>query len=532
MNELVIRSGVSAGTVFVLPDEPIVIGRAPVCHLQLHDPWISSTHARVERRGVDVWVVDLGSSNGTWKDDARVSEARLVPGGLIRFGKTEVSLRARSTSETLSPATPDLLKQAGTLFRPLADLQGLTRHAPATPVRGTLAGSGPEADADLGLAWRRQVGLLNEIGRALVDATDVNGSLSKILDTVARAVRAERAVLLVTDEHGAMIPRVSRPEGEAPWYSRTLIDAAVQNKAGVISLDAMADARFAPSRSVVAQGIRSFLCAPIWAETRILGMLVMDRKIVDPFTAQDLELATLVGYQAALAIERGNFLERAREVEAQRRKLLRHFSADIAQMILSEEKGQKDPLEATLRDDVTVLFSDVRGFTGLTERLPPLELSSLLRDYFREMTGALFDEGGTLDKFIGDGLMAIFGAPVPQPDGAVRAVRCAWDMLQRVEALNARMPADRHIAIRIGINTGWVVAGNLGTEERLEFTVLGDTVNVASRLESIARPGGVCVGATTYELTRSLFSFRPLGTQQVKGRAQPIEVFEVLGPRP
>jgi adenylate cyclase len=308
-----------------------------------------------------------------------------------------------------------------------------------------------------------------------------------------------------------------------------VVGAAAQSRAGLLTLDAQQDLRFAASQSVIAQGIRSCLCVPIWADNRILGMLVLDRGFVDPFTADDLELVTVVGYQAALAIERARFLERATAVEEQRRKLLRHFSPDVAGMILSQEQLDKDPLDATVREDVTVLFSDVQGFAGLTERLPALELAVLLRDYFRAMTESIFEVNGTLDKFIGDGLMAVFGAPVPQPDGAERAVRCAWRMLGRLEEMNRNVPPDRRLAVRIGINTGRVIAGNFGSPARLEFTVLGDTVNVASRLESMAEPGAIYVGRGTYERAKHAFSFKELGTRAIRGKTLGVDVFQVTG---
>jgi adenylate cyclase len=166
----------------------------------------------------------------------------------------------------------------------------------------------------------------------------------------------------------------------------------------------------------------------------------------------------------------------------------------------------------------------------MTELLPALELAGLLREYFHEMTLAVFEERGTLDKFIGDGLMAVFDAPVSHGDGALRAVRCAWLMQGRLADLNQRLPADRRIAIRVGVNTGRVIAGNLGSPERLEYTVLGDTVNVASRLESIAEPGTAFVGRATYDATRHAFRYRELGMRQVKGREVPVEAFQLLGP--
>jgi adenylate cyclase len=258
------------------------------------------------------------------------------------------------------------------------------------------------------------------------------------------------------------------------------------------------------------------------------GMLVLDRAVVKPFTADDLDLVTAVAYQAALAIERARLQEQARVVEQQRRRLLRHFSPDVAKLILDQTERREDPLSASVRDEATMLFSDVRGFTGLTERLPPLELAALLREYLSEMTKAIFEERGTLDKFMGDGLMAVFGVPVAHADDAVRAVRCATRMRARLAGLNGRLPEDRRLVIRIGINTGRVVAGNFGTPERLEYTVLGDAVNVAARLEALAEPGAICVGEATWERTRDQFAYRLLGERTVKGRTAPVNVYQLV----
>jgi class 3 adenylate cyclase len=146
------------------------------------------------------------------------------------------------------------------------------------------------------------------------------------------------------------------------------------------------------------------------------------------------------------------------------------------------------------------------------------------------MTESIFAEAGTLDKFTGDGVMAVFGAPVPQADGAVRALRCAWRMLERVEEANRALPADRRFAIRIGVNTGRVIAGNFGSPDRMEFTVLGDPVSVAARLEAMAAPGTICVGPETAAQARSAFAFQELGPRILRGRSAPVDVLQVTGP--
>ncbi len=525
MAELFVVNGICGGTVFFLPDVPTVVGRSAECHVQLADPWVSSMHAMFERRGDDLWVVDLDSRNGTYVDDARVDEAALAAGARVRFGKTVAEVREKA--DRIDPA--ELLGQQGAVVRYLADLrQEVSKAREVRPQYDTDPGAGQRGRTVQGAA-NRQVAVLTDIGRALVDAPSLDGCLAKILQTVASAVRAECSSLLLMDEAGRMVARASEPQGSPPRVSETVVAAAAQSRAGLLTLDAQQDLRFAGSQSVIVQGIRSCLCVPIWADNRILGMLVLDRGYVDPFTAEDLELVTVVGYQAALAIERERFLERATAGEEQRRKLLRHFSPDVANFILSQEQADRDPLDASVREDVTVLFSDVQNFTGLTERLQPTELAALLRDYFRHMTEAIFEERGTLDKFVGDGVLAVFGAPVPQADGAVRAVRCACNMQKRLVSLNAQLPTDRRFSVRTGIQTGRVIAGNFGTPERLEFTVLGDAVNIASRLQSMAEPGTIYVGRATFEKAKESFVFKELGARPVRGRTEPVEVFQVLG---
>ena len=519
-------NGICGGTVFFLPDVPTVLGRSAECQVQIADPWISSMHALFERRSEHLWLVDLDSRNGTWVNETRVRESQLAPGSRMRFGKTVVELREEARP---LPAAP-ILSEHGTVVRYLADLQNEVQLGTgADPQRGTDPGN--RRTTNRGPAVRRQIAVLNDIGKALIDAPDLDACLAKILHAVALAVRAERSSLLLMDEQGRMVVRACDPPGTAPRISETVVTTAARSRAGLLTVDAQEDLRFAGSQSVIAQGIRSCLCVPVWADNRILGMLVLDRGFVDPFTADDLELTTVVGYQTALAIERARFLERAVAVEQQRKKLLRHFSPDVASMILSQEQLDRDPLDAQVRDDVTVLFTDVQGFTGLTERLPPLELAALLRDYFRSMTEAIFEEKGTLDKFIGDGLMAVFGAPVPHADGAVRALRCAWKMMQRVEDMSRRLPPDRRLSIRAGVNTGRVVAGNFGSPDRLEFTVLGDAVNVAARLEAMAEPGTILAGSDTVERARHAFGFQSLGTRSLRGRQAPVEIFQVTGPQ-
>lgn len=216
-----------------------------------------------------------------------------------------------------------------------------------------------------------------------------------------------------------------------------------------------------------------------------------------------------------------------REKEMIKRAFTRYVAREVAEEVL------KDPERLVLRGDrrdVTVLFCDIRGFTPMSERLPPEEVVTLLNQFYDLMIDTTFKHEGTLDKFLGDAVMAVFGAPIPHEDHALRAVRTAVAMQAGVAALSHRRQASGQdpIAVGIGISAGEVVAGTVGTEERMEYTVVGDSVNLGARLESNAKPGQILISQRTYQKVKGLVSGRPLGALKVKGKEETVEVYEVL----
>jgi adenylate cyclase len=216
----------------------------------------------------------------------------------------------------------------------------------------------------------------------------------------------------------------------------------------------------------------------------------------------------------------------------QRRRIRRTFAHYLSDDVI--HKMLADPGALALggdRRELTTLFSDIRGFTNLSEHVAPEELTLLLNTYFTPMTRAVLAQGGLLDKYIGDALMAVFGAPVPDPDHAERALFCVLHMHEELKTLQENpLVAKFGLDIGVGVNTGEMVVGNMGSEERFDYTVVGDAVNLASRLEGLTRAYGVfcLVGERTRRAASEDFSFREVDRVQVKGKSQAVAIHELL----
>jgi adenylate cyclase len=206
----------------------------------------------------------------------------------------------------------------------------------------------------------------------------------------------------------------------------------------------------------------------------------------------------------------------------------RYVSPEIAEMIFHSAAG---PWLEPRRHEVTVLFVDIRGYTPYAERTPPAIVIELLNQFFGLATEAIIRNGGFISKFLGDAIMAIFGAPAPQPDQAYRAALAALEIQAEVEEFNRKRSAEGKdpIVVGIGINRGDVVAGSVGSTARMEYTVVGDAVNVASRLTAAAKGGEILIGLTALEPAADRLRAQPLPRLQVKGKAEPLEVFLLLG---
>jgi adenylate cyclase len=246
------------------------------------------------------------------------------------------------------------------------------------------------------------------------------------------------------------------------------------------------------------------------------------------FTSEDLELITAVAAQTAMVVETVKAHKRLAREEVARANYSRFMPEYVVKQLLDNPDSFR---LGGVNQTITVLFADIRGFTALSESENPEKVVGLLNRYFSAMSEIIFSHGGTLDKYIGDGLMAIFGAPTASPNDSQNALTSAIDMQKRLVQLNEELQAEGYNAVHIGIglHTGEATIGYIGSNKRSEYTAIGDTVNLAARLEQNAKPGQILISEATVRACRceDTVSFIPHKPLNVKNRLQPVTLFEV-----
>jgi adenylate cyclase len=355
-----------------------------------------------------------------------------------------------------------------------------------------------------------------------------------VLDLIFEYLPVNQASVLLFDEATTqLMPRIQRAargtSTEQIRISRNIANEAVTSKKAVLVMDAEQDPRFDASASIVSLGIRSAMAAPLCHKGKVSGLIYVDRRASHVFTHSHLEVLSILAGLSAAAVDKAMLHARIERERKIRERLSRYNAPAVIDRIVSADDLEACAMTAEERD-VTVLFADISGFTSLSENMSARAVTELLNEIFEALTEEVFREGGTLDKFIGDAVMVFFGAPLTQEDHAERAVRVALAMQRRVTKLNASRGADEQLGIRIGINSGPVVVGDVGALQRKDYTVIGDTVNTACRIESfIAHDGDVVIGPATFDAVKDRFECRELPATKLKGKALPLTTYQVVG---
>ena len=518
-------------TIDVKPGATLIVGRAVNSDVPIYDPTISRQHAQISVQNGGVLVKDLGSSNGTFLNGSRITEAVAQPNDVVMFGKVSFYVR-----EAGKPAAAP--KPATTGFpAPKPSAATIVRHLPVSAEgdiisgkvkRLSLGAAAPAEAVEAAVVTReaKKLELLLEISKALSRQQDVDKLLESVVDFTFQVMAVDRVSILLKEPAAEeLLPRISKSRlGEgyasARHVPRSIVAQAVNERVAILTDNAAEDERF-KGKSIMLQSVRSAMGAPLMSsQGSVLGLLYVDSlTATHAFTSDDLDFLIAFSGVASVAIENGQLADHIRREALVLSNFQRYFSPDLAKQIA--EHGEEVKLGGQKRD-VVILFSDIRGFTSMSEKMEPDDVALLLREYFTEMVEIIFRHGGTLDKFIGDAIMALWGAPFASEDDADKAMRAAIDMQRKLVELNQHwaQTGKPSVQIGIGINFGQVFAGNIGSEQRLEYTVLGDAVNTASRLCSKAGKGEIIISEplhTRLKFPPQVEAREPL---ELKGKSQ------------
>src|SRR6266513_675891 len=402
------------------PGRNIVVGRAVTSDVPIYDPTISRRHAEVSLTDGGVKVKDVGSSNGTFLNGARITDAIAAENDVITFGKVAFRVKEVSAPAVRPKVVPSVSSEftgakpaGGTIVRqlPVSVSGGVPAIVTATPSGASHLKVTAKSLEEL---REKKLELLLEISKELSKQQELDRLLDKVVEFTFQVMNVDRvSILLLEPQTGELVPRISRgrtaQSSASKHVPQSIARKVVEDRVAILSDNTAADERFKGT------------------DQKVLGILYVDNlTATHSFSDDDLKFLIAFGSLAAVAIENSQRSEQMRREALVLSNFQRYFSPNIAQVIAQQQDAGRLPSE---KRPVVLFFSDIRGFTPMSETMSPDAIATLLTEYFTEMVEVVFEHGGTLDKFIGDAIMALWGAPMAHEDDADRAMRCALDQL-------------------------------------------------------------------------------------------------------
>ncbi len=530
----------SDGKTFEIGAGDTLMGRGLECRIILNDARVSRQHCHLSRQKGGVTIRNLSRTNGTWVNGALIDEVVLQDGDLIQVGgarlrySTEPAVRGDGTDAEADSE----LKKSILFYGDALDFQNsekverivnLTKSSAGLEIRSS------EEKADTGdelEMYRRRFDIIRDVVESVVSELDLDKIFALILDHVFSSVHAERGCVLLYDaETDECVPcavreRERRKLSEEFPMSRTICRMVLEEKVAVLSTNAMQDSRFSKEESIIYQGIRSVMSAPIVYKKTPLGIISVDSRDRDSvFSKQDLNTLSIIASLAATAIHNAQMVERQIRIERTRQNFERFLPPSLARRIAEEGR---EPQLGGERADVTVLFCDIRSFTSICEDMAPEAVVQLLNCFFREMTECVFRHQGTLDKYMGDAVLAVFGCPEVYEHHSFFAAQAALSMRT---ALREHPQLSRQIRAGISLHRGPAIHGFVGVQERMQYTVIGATVNIASRLCDIAKGNQILISKSVYDTAPERLIVKELEPVLLEGTTEMTHQYELVGIR-
>lgn len=498
---------------FYLNKKTVGAGKLSGNDLQLNDNSVSRNHCEFVKAKDTYKIVDLNSTNGTYVNGKRITEKKLEEGDTITIGRTIIKFMMVKDKEGIT----DVDDQKISMVLPLSE-NLLVKE-----------------EKKLETENLQFLTSLTALGKDLIASSSLEDSFERIGKLIFDHLNPKRLFVFFYDEKQEELElkyshnRKGKKE-EKVKISKTIAMKAIKEKVAIISANTMDDARFDGAQSIIMYGITSAASVPIWTKNSIYGLIYIDTTEFDKmFKANDLEVLSIIANFAGLSIEGINSLNKLNREKKIRGRLERYHSPAVVSKIMASHDSSTLEMQTYKETDATVLFMDIVGFTTKVEHMNPVEIGVFLNHFFSEMTEIVFKHNGTLDKYIGDCIMALFGVPFEMKDHAELAIKAGLDMINRLEEMNDTLDEEEKVKVRIGVNSGKLVAGDFGSPKRIDYTVIGNAVNVASRLESVAGVNEIVISGATHKLTKDIFECEFLGEKTLHGMSKKVKTFKVIG---
>lgn len=511
------------------------IGRLSSLELTVSDRAVSKVHAVIFSQGGRWLLEDAGSRNGTTINGTFLEGRHsLSVGDVIGMGSSSLSVElAPPPRRTGSFNVVD--DQPGKIRKTLA-VEHLGSRTEASPASSDheYATAREAARAELSeRAEYEKLRLAYELTRAVLGESDVEALFDRILEAAVELFKADRGLILLGSSSDALEPVATKLRGQETGdhfeVPGSILRQVVDERQAVLSNDASLDERFGSAHSVRFQNIRATMSVPLLYKDQLHGAIHLDCLLsVGVFTEHDLHLLVGFAEHAAHLLEHAQLLEARQQQLLTRERLARLLPPGVVNQVVD---GRIRLERGGYRTEATVIFADIRGFTSWSERSQAEEIVEGLNSYFDEMVDVVFRWNGTLDKFIGDEIMAVWGAPLASPTHCEDAVRAALEMRAGLERLNeARARAGREpLRAGIGVNTGTVIAGYMGSRRSMSWTVIGDSVNVAARLCAAAAPDEILITDSIRDRLSAHLQLGEASTRRFKGKERELNVWPLLG---
>ena len=486
---LTIRSPDGEPKEYILKPGMNSIGRQMSNDIFIEDTSASRVHGEINYNPDTniVAIRDLDSTNGTFLNRQQLNDSAILrPNDIIRIGTCMMNVLHYDVLEPKAKA-----REMGT--RPL------TRELVLE-------------------SYDQNSVLMYEVARQLNTIIDIDMALTRVSELMKQAMGADKCDVILEEKFDQL---------HEFGFPVSIAHLAIEQKTAVIIPDMMEEDDKSLKESASLFRIRSALCVPVISKEDLVGLIYMYKTTPEarPFDTQDMQLAVAISHLAALTIERVRLIERFRE-EQTVRKLLQRFVAPAEVEDLWRDYLQNGRLPGLVERNITILFTDIEDSTPLAERIGIQRFGILLANYYETITNIIHSHGGLVNKYLGDGVMALFGMGETDKNPVSNAIRAGMEVRAAIE--NLEHPEEEKYKIGIGINTGSVVAGYIGAKDRVEFTVLGDTVNVASRLEGLSKPNRIFISPSTRAAIGGEFETVRIGEMEIRGRSHPIQVYQVV----